>query len=67
MKKKWNMVGGRVIKTGIVVFLTVLVCELFYIPAIFAVITAIVTIGTTATDSIKNSDGLLSMYCYSNK
>lgn len=42
--RKWNIVGGRVIKTGIAVFLTVLVCEFFNIPTIFAVITAIVTI-----------------------
>ena len=34
-------------------FLTVLVCEFFNIPTIFAVITAIVTIEPTATDSIK--------------
>ena len=40
-------------KTGIAVFLTVLVCEFFNIPTIFAVITAIVTIEPTATDSIK--------------
>ncbi|MCU5376263.1 aromatic acid exporter family protein [Bacillus cereus] len=51
--RKWNIVGGRVIKTGIAVFLTVLVCEFFHIPTIFAVITAIVTIEPTATDSIK--------------
>ena len=25
--RKWNIVGGRVIKTGIAVFLTVLVCD----------------------------------------
>ena len=25
--RKWNIIGGRVIKTGIAVFLTVLVCE----------------------------------------
>ncbi|HDR6543523.1 TPA: hypothetical protein QCV03_005452, partial [Bacillus thuringiensis] len=29
--RKWNIVGGRVIKTGIAVFLTVLVCEFFNI------------------------------------
>ncbi|HHT7191329.1 TPA: aromatic acid exporter family protein, partial [Bacillus cereus] len=51
--RKWNIVGGRVIKTGIAVFLTVLVCEFFHIPTIFAVITAIVTIEPTTTDSIK--------------
>ncbi|MEC3544122.1 aromatic acid exporter family protein, partial [Bacillus thuringiensis] len=51
--RQWNIVGGRVIKTGIAVFLTVLVCKFFNIPTIFAVITAIVTIEPTATDSIK--------------
>ena len=51
--RKWNFIGGRVIKTGIAVFLTVLVCDFFKIPTIFAVITAIVTIEPTATDSIK--------------
>ncbi|PFK32678.1 hypothetical protein COJ18_20420 [Bacillus cereus] len=51
--RKWNIVGGRVIKTGIAVFLTVLVCNFFNPPTIFAVITAIVTIEPTATDSIK--------------
>ncbi|EEL50510.1 aromatic acid exporter family protein [Bacillus cereus] len=51
--KKWDLIGGRVIKTGIAVFLTVLVCDFFKIPTIFAVITAIVTIEPTATDSIK--------------
>ncbi|MBK4744379.1 hypothetical protein JJP45_25765 [Bacillus cereus] len=29
--RKWNIVGGKVIKTGIAVFLTVLVCEFFNI------------------------------------
>ena len=51
--RKWNLIGGRVIKTGIAVFLTVLVCDWVNIPTIFAVITAIVTIEPTATDSIK--------------
>ncbi|EOW9527289.1 aromatic acid exporter family protein [Bacillus cytotoxicus] len=51
--RKWNLIGGRVVKTGIAVFLTVLVCDFLQIPTIFAVITAIVTIEPTATDSIK--------------
>lgn len=50
---KWNLIGGRVIKTGIAVFLTVMICEFFQLPTIFAVITAIVTIEPTAHDSIK--------------
>lgn len=51
--KKWNVIGGRVLKTGIAVFITVLICQLFHLPTIFAVITAIVTIEPTAHDSIK--------------
>ena len=47
-------------KTGIAVFLTVLVCEFFNIPTIFAVITAIVTIEPTATDSIKRTSSFSS-------
>ena len=58
--RKWNIIGGRVIKTGIAVFLTVLVCEFFNIPTIFAVITAIVTIEPTATDSIKRTSSFSS-------
>ncbi|WP_180994251.1 FUSC family protein [Bacillus sp. Marseille-P3661] len=45
--------GGRVLKTGIAVFITAILCQLFNLPTIFAVITAIVTIEPTATDSIK--------------
>lgn len=45
--------GGRIIKTGIAVFLTAWICELLQWPAVFAVITAIVTIEPTVTDSIK--------------
>ncbi len=51
--RKWNIIGGRVIKTGIAVFLTVLVCEFFNIPTIFAVITAIVTIGANCNGFYK--------------
>ena len=49
--RKWNIIGGRVIKRNC--GFSVLVCEFFNIPTIFAVITAIVTIEPTATDSIK--------------
>lgn len=53
--KKFNFVGGRVVKTGIAVFLTALICELLNWPPMFAVITAIVTIEPTAADSIKKA------------
>ncbi len=49
--KKW--VGGRVIKTGLAAFVTALICNLFQLPVLFAVITAIVTVEPTASDSIK--------------
>ncbi|WNF38676.1 aromatic acid exporter family protein [Bacillaceae bacterium IKA-2] len=47
------IVGRRIIKTGISVFITALVCLYFNLPAQFAVIAAIVTIEPTASDSIK--------------
>lgn len=45
--------GRRIIKTGISVFITALICLYFKLPAEFAVIAAIVTIEPTASDSIK--------------
>lgn len=45
--------GGRILKTGISVFITAFICLALDWPAIFAVITAIVTIEPTASDSIK--------------
>src|SRR5699024_6162541 len=45
--------GNRVIKTGISVFLTAIICEWLNWPPVFAVITAIVTIEPTISDSIK--------------
>lgn len=45
--------GSRVIKTGVAVFLTAFICQLFNWPPVFAVITAIVTIEPTVSDSIK--------------
>lgn len=45
--------GGRILKTGISVFITAFICLALEWPAIFAVITAIVTIEPTASDSIK--------------
>ncbi|MCT8139091.1 aromatic acid exporter family protein [Anaerobacillus sp. CMMVII] len=48
-----KFVGRRVIKTGIAVFITALVCIKLGLPVIFAVITAIVTTEPTAADSLK--------------
>ncbi|MFD1415640.1 aromatic acid exporter family protein [Oceanobacillus jeddahense] len=47
------IIGNRVIKTGIAVFFTALICKWLDFPPTFAVITAIVTIEPTVTDSIK--------------
>jgi uncharacterized membrane protein YgaE (UPF0421/DUF939 family) len=49
--KSW--IGPRVIKTGVAVFLTALICHLINLPPTFAVITAIVTTEPTAADSLK--------------
>jgi len=53
--KRFNFVGGRVLKTGIAVFLTALICDWLDWPPMFAVITAIVTVEPTAADSIKKA------------
>lgn len=45
--------GSRIIKTGVAIFLTALICEWLGWPAVFAVITAIVTVEPTISDSIK--------------
>ncbi|MGO1059528.1 aromatic acid exporter family protein [Planococcus sp. FY231025] len=45
--------GSRILKTGIAIFLTAVICEWFGWPPVFAVITAIVTIEPTVSDSIK--------------
>ncbi|WP_226037103.1 aromatic acid exporter family protein [Aquibacillus saliphilus] len=45
--------GNRIVKTGVAVFLTSLICHWLGWPAVFAVITAIVTIEPTVSDSIK--------------
>ncbi|WLR42828.1 aromatic acid exporter family protein [Bacillus carboniphilus] len=50
---KGKFFGGRIIKTGIAVFITAWICHYFELPSIFAVITAIVTIEPTATDSFR--------------
>jgi uncharacterized membrane protein YgaE (UPF0421/DUF939 family) len=54
-KKRFTFVGGRIIKTGIAVFLTAFICHILNWPAMFAVITAIVTIEPTVSDSIKKA------------
>ncbi len=51
--KRFRFFGGRIVKTGIAVFLTSLICQWLDWPAVFAVITAIVTIEPTAADSIR--------------
>ncbi|MFZ3576712.1 aromatic acid exporter family protein [Virgibacillus sp. DJP39] len=48
-----QFVGSRVIKTGVAIFLTAWICELLNWPPVFAVITAIVTVEPTVSDSIK--------------
>ena len=45
--------GSRILKTGIAIFLTATICLWFGWPPVFAVITAIVTIEPTVSDSIK--------------
>ncbi|MFB1049928.1 aromatic acid exporter family protein [Paraliobacillus sp. JSM ZJ581] len=52
-KKHKKLIGSRVVKTGVAVFLTSLICQWLNWPAVFAVITAIVTIEPTVNDSIK--------------
>lgn len=47
------LIGQRIIKTGIAVALTSLICLMFNLPAIYAVITAIVTIEPNTYDSIR--------------
>jgi uncharacterized membrane protein YgaE (UPF0421/DUF939 family) len=49
----FKFVGRRILKTGIAVFITALVCSKLDLPVIFAVITAIVTTEPTAADSLK--------------
>ncbi|WP_184663914.1 FUSC family protein [Texcoconibacillus texcoconensis] len=48
-----GLIGARIIKTGIAVFLTSMICLTLNLPAIFAVVTAIVTIEPTAYDSLR--------------
>ncbi|WP_373893260.1 aromatic acid exporter family protein [Virgibacillus natechei] len=51
--RRFQFVGSRVVKTGVAIFLTAWICELLGWPPVFAVITAIVTIEPTVSDSIK--------------
>lgn len=53
INKRFKIVGSRVIKTGVAVFLTAFICQSLQLTIAFAVITAIVTIEPTAFDSIK--------------
>ncbi|MFN7251007.1 MAG: FUSC family protein [Anaerobacillus sp.] len=48
-----KFIGPRIIKTGISVFITAIVCMKLNLPVIFAVITAIVTTEPTAAESLK--------------
>ncbi|WP_284141151.1 MULTISPECIES: aromatic acid exporter family protein [unclassified Virgibacillus] len=50
---RFRFAGGRVVKTGVAVFLTAWICQLLNWPPVFAVITAIVTLEPTVSDSIK--------------
>ncbi len=51
--KHFNFPGSRVVKTGVAIFITAWICVLLEWPPVFAVITAIVTIEPTVSDSIK--------------
>jgi len=51
--KYFRLAGSRVVKTGIAIFITAWICILLEWPPVFAVITAIVTIEPTVSDSIK--------------
>jgi uncharacterized membrane protein YgaE (UPF0421/DUF939 family) len=55
IQKKAHFIGGRIVKTGVAVFVTALICQLLNWPPMFAVITAIVTIEPTAADSVKKA------------
>lgn len=55
MKLTKNILGPRIIKTGLATFLTALFCQLLHLPPIFAVITSIVSIEPTAKASLKKA------------
>ena len=51
--RSFHFNGSRIVKTGIAIFLTATICLWLDWPPVFAVITAIVTIEPTVSDSIK--------------
>ncbi|PAE22761.1 aromatic acid exporter family protein [Bacillus sp. 7894-2] len=51
----YTFIGGRIAKTGLAVFITAFICHILNWPAMFAVITAIVTIEPTVADSIRKA------------
>ncbi|WP_096186987.1 aromatic acid exporter family protein [Evansella halocellulosilytica] len=51
--KRNKLVGRRIIKTAISVFITAIICLYLGLPAEFAIIAAIVTVEPTASDSLK--------------
>lgn len=51
--RSFHFMGSRIAKTGLAIFLTAIICEWFNWPPVFAVITAIVTIEPTVSESIK--------------
>ncbi|MBD8068512.1 FUSC family protein [Bacillus sp. PS06] len=53
MKHVTKVFGSRILKTGLAVFITALICNVLNLPSIFAVVTAIVTIEPTVSDSIR--------------
>ncbi|WP_088008336.1 aromatic acid exporter family protein [Indiicoccus explosivorum] len=53
MKRYFHFNGSRIVKTGLAIFLTAVICEWLNWPPVFAVITAIVTVEPTVSDSIK--------------
>src|SRR5690625_313226 len=48
-----SLPGSRILKTAIAIFITAWVCELLNWPPVFAVITAVVTVEPTVSDSIR--------------
>ncbi len=52
---RYKFIGGRIAKTGLAVFITAFICHMLDWPAMFAVITAIVTIEPTVADSIRKA------------
>lgn len=53
MMRSLRFNGSRIVKTGLAIFLTATICVWFNWPPVFAVITAIVTVEPTVSDSIK--------------